>query len=50
MQESIPLVTDSSVLDHVLSKILPAVTTHTKPLEEPPDFVVTDRFAPHKRT
>ena len=50
-------VADSGVLDHVLAKLLPVVTTlrvHSKsatdePESQPADFPVTDKFAPAQK-
>ena len=57
IQESVEEIADGGVLDHVLDKLLPVVTTlciHLDPpLEEPDqipkDLDVTDKFAPTQK-
>lgn len=53
MQKSAQAITDCGVIDHAIAKILPVVTTFrthlSQAIEEQPEFVVTEKFAPAQK-
>ena len=57
IQESVKTIVDSSLLDHIIAKLLPVVTTLHAHLDSPlkqedqlrEDFGVTEKFAPAQK-